>query len=145
MSNTRYRALRVVLGFLSLLMAVAGVILIFSSKGFILHLFMHPPASEVTTLLLAAVKEMGGLVLTLSVMLFLAARDPVRNIAIVDAIAVGLCVLAITPIVSLYTTDVGSLYPASLIWIRSVGRLVLAGVIWRLRPREVLWRPAGEF
>ena len=59
-------------------------------------------------------------------MLFLAARDPVRHVAIVDALAIGLCVLAVTPIISLYTTDVRSFYPGYLIWARSVGRLVLA-------------------
>jgi len=145
MSNTRHGALRVVLGFLSLLMAIAGILLICSSKGLILRAFMHPPASEVTTLLLVAVKEMGGLLLMLSVMLFLAARDPVRNVAIVDALAAGLCILAITPVVSLYTTDVRSLYPGYLIWVRSLGRLVLAGVLWWLRPREAQWKPAGRF
>jgi hypothetical protein len=117
-------------------MAVAGVPLVFSSKAFILRMFMHPPASEISTLLLAAVKEMGGLLLMLRVMLFLAACDPVRNVAIVDALAVGLCILAATPLVSLYTTDVRNLYPGYLIWTRSLGRLVLAGVVWWLRPRE---------
>jgi hypothetical protein len=136
MSSARLRALRIVLGFLSLLMAVAGVLLIVSSKGFILRMFMHPPAFEISTLLLAAVKEMGGLLLMLSMMLFFAARDPVRNVAIIDALAVGLCILAVTPLVSLYTTDVRNLYPGYLIWTRSLGRLVLAGVVWWLRPRE---------
>ena len=117
-------------------MAVAGILLIFSSKGFILRMFMHPPAFEISTLLLAAVKEMGGLLLMLSMMLFSAARDPLRNLAIIDALAVGLCILAITPLVSLYTTDVRNLYPGYLIWTRSLGRLVLAGVVWWLRPRE---------
>ncbi|HYL11722.1 MAG TPA: hypothetical protein VEV41_01710, partial [Terriglobales bacterium] len=36
MSDPQYRALRVVLGFLSLLMAIGGVVLIFSSKALIL-------------------------------------------------------------------------------------------------------------
>jgi len=84
MSEPPYRALRIVLGFLSLLLALGGLLLIFSSRGLILRVFMHPPESEISTLLLAAVKEMGGIVLTLSVMLFLAARDPERNVAIID-------------------------------------------------------------
>jgi hypothetical protein len=41
-----YRALRVVLGFLSLLMAIGGVLLIFSSKPLIVRVFMHPPELE---------------------------------------------------------------------------------------------------
>src|SRR5438552_15757829 len=79
MSEPPYRALRIVLGFLSLLLALGGLLLIFSSRGLILRVFMHPPESEISTLLLAAVKEMGGIVLTLSVMLFLAARDPLHT------------------------------------------------------------------
>lgn len=145
MSEGRYRALRILLGFLSLLMAIGGIVLVFSSKGLALQVFLHPPESEVSTLLLAAVKEMGGLLLMLSTMLFLAARDPVRNVSIVDALAIGLCVLAVTPIISLYTTDVRSLYPGYLIWARSVGRFLLAGVVWWLRPREAPWKPAGNF
>jgi hypothetical protein len=54
--------LRIVLGFLSLLLAIGGVLLIFSSKSLIMRAFMHPPESEISTLLLAAVKEMGGFV-----------------------------------------------------------------------------------
>jgi hypothetical protein len=145
MSEPRYRALRILLGFLSLLMAIGGIVLVFSSKGLVLRVFLHAPEAEVSTLLLAVVKEMGGLLLMLSTMLFLAARDPMRNVAIVDAVAIGLCILAVTPIISLYTTDVRSLYPGYLIWTRSLGRLVLAGVVWWLRPRETHWKPVGNF
>jgi hypothetical protein len=144
MSEPRYRALRILLGFLSLLMAVGGMVLVFSSKGLALRLFLHPPESEVSTLLLAAVKEMGGLLLMLSTMLFLAARDPVRNVAIVHAVAIGLSILAVTPIISLYTTDVRHLYPGYLIWARSVARLALAVVVWWLRPQEAPWKTAGN-
>ena len=146
MSEPPYRALRIVLGFLSLLLvALGGLLLIFSSRGLILRVFMHPPESEISTLLLAAVKEMGGIVLTLSVMLFLAARDPERNVAIIDGMTLGLCILAITPLVSLYTLDIRRLYPGYLIWVRSLVRLVLAGVLYCLRPRETQWKPAGHF
>ena len=145
MSEPRYRALRILLGFLSLLTAIGGIVLVFSSKGLVLRVFLHPPESEVSTLLLAAIKEMGGLLLMLSTMLFLAARDPIRNVAIVDAVAIGLGILAVTPIISLYMTDVRSLYPGYLIWTRSLIRLVLAGVVWWLRPREMHWKPAGNF
>jgi hypothetical protein len=136
MSYPPYRALRIVLGFLSLFMAIGGVLLIFSGRPLIMRMFMHPPEAEITALLLAAVKEMGGLVLMVSVMLFLAWRDPERNVAIVDGLTVGLVILAITPIVSLYTLDVRSLYPGYLIWGRALVRLVLAGVLYYLRPRK---------
>jgi hypothetical protein len=108
-------------------------------------MFLHPPESEISTLLLAAVKEMGGLALALSVMLFLASRDPERNVAIIDGMTVGLCILAVTPLTSLYTLDVQRLYPAYLVWGRSLVRLVLAGILYYLRPRETHWKPAGNF
>jgi hypothetical protein len=37
------------------------------------------------------------------------------------------------------------LYPGYLIWVRSVVRLVLAGVLYYLRPRGTQWKPAGDF
>jgi hypothetical protein len=64
---------------------------------------------------------------------------------IIDATTVGLCILAITPIVSLYTLDAGKLYPGYLIWGRAIVRLVLAGILYYLRPREKHWKPAGNF
>jgi hypothetical protein len=90
MSQSPYRPLRVVLGFLALVFAIAGAFLILSTKPLILRMFVRPPESEISTLLLAAVKEVGGIVLMVSVMLFLALRDPERNVAIIDGMIVGL-------------------------------------------------------
>ena len=140
-----YRALRIVLGFLSLLMAIGGVLLIFSCKPVIERVFLHPPETEVSTLLLATLKEMGALALMLAVMLFLASRDPKRNVAIIDGLAVGLCVSAVTPLLSFYTLDLGNLYPAYAIWARSLVRLALAVILFYMRPRERQWKPAGLF
>ena len=145
MSQPPYRALRVVLGFLSLVLAIGGVLMILSNKPLIMRVFMHPPESEISILLLAALKEMGGIVLMVGVMLFLASRDPERNVAIIDGMAVGLCILALTPLVSLYTLDVRRLYPVYLIWGRSLVRLALAGLLYYLRPREAHWKPVGHF
>jgi hypothetical protein len=145
MSKPPYRALRIILGFLSLVLAVAGILLILSNKPLIMRMFMHPPASEISTLLLAALKEMGGLALALSVMLFLASHDPERNVAVIDGMMVGLCILAVTPLISLYVMDVQRLYPGYLIWARSFVRLALAGALYYLRPRGIDWKPAGKF
>ena len=72
----------------------------------------------------------------LGVLLYFASRDIVRNVAVIDAIIIGLCVLAVTPLVSLYTVDgAASLYPAWAWWgRRSLLRLAFAGVLWWLRP-----------
>jgi len=145
MSNLPDRALRVVLGFLSLLMTAGGLVLIVSSKPLILRLFLHPPEAEVSTLFLFTLKEMGGFALMLAVMVFFAARDPVRNVAIIDALAIGLCILAVTPLVSHRTLDIQRIYPGHLVWVRSTVRLALAGVLFFLRPRQGQWKPAGDF
>jgi len=57
----------------------------------------------------------------------------------------GFCILAITPLVSLYTLDIQRLYPGYLIWVRSLVRLVLAGVLYCLRPRETQCETGGAF
>jgi hypothetical protein len=109
---------------------------IFGGKPLMLRLFLRPPESELSTLLLVTLKEMGGILLMLSLLFFFASRDPSRNVAIVDALIAGVCVLAITPLLSLYTLDLRRLYPAYLIWGRSVVRLAVAGLLYYLRPRE---------
>ncbi len=136
MAGSTHRVLRVILGFLSLLTAAAAVFMIFGGRGLIVRLLLGPPEPQVSTLLLATLKELGGVLVMLSVLFFLAARDPVRNVAIIDALIVGLCVLAVTPLVSLYTLDLRSLYPAYLIWARSLVRGLLAVSLYYLRPRN---------
>jgi nicotinate phosphoribosyltransferase len=72
-------------------------------------------------------------------------RDPGRNVAVVDGLIVGLVVLAITPLLSLYTIGIQRIYPGQLIWGRSVVRLVFAAFFFCLRPGETPWKPAGHF
>ena len=78
------------------------------------------------------------MLLMFSLMLFSAYRDPARNVAIIDALIVGLCILAVTPLLSLSTLDIGQLYPGNLIWGRSIVRLALAATLFYLRPREIV-------
>jgi hypothetical protein len=127
-----------ILGIFSLLAAAGGLLFIFGGKPLIMRLFLGPPDSEVSTLLLFMMKEMGGFSLMLSLMLFFATRHPARNVAILNAVIVGLCVLALTPLLSLYTLDIRRLYPGYVIWGRSLVRLVLAAVLFYLRPREAI-------
>lgn len=135
MSNPPYRALRIVLWIMSLLAAFTGIILIAAGRPLMARLFLGPPAAQLSDLLHFVMKELGGLILTVSLLLFFAARDPERNVAIVDALIFGLCILAVTPLISLRTPEIGALYPGPLIWGRSLLRLILAGVLFYLRPR----------
>lgn len=136
MPGTSYRALRIILGLLSVFACVAGLVMIVGGQPLIIRLLLRPPESEVSTLLLVMFKEMGGLILMFGVLLYFASRDPLRNVAIVNALIVGLCVLALTPLLSLYTLEIRRFYAGYLIWGRSVVRLALAGLLYYLRPRE---------
>ncbi len=136
MLNPPYRALRIILGIFSLFTAAAGLLFILSGKPLVMRLFLRPPETEISTLLLFVMRELGGLALMVSVLLFFASRDPVRNMAIVNGLIVGLCILAITPLLSLYALDIRRLYPGYLIWGRSLIRLALAAVLYFLRPRQ---------
>ena len=145
MSTPRYRALPLALRIFSALFAIGAMLMIFSSREFVVLLFLYPPEAEVSTLLLFLLKEMGGIVLMVSAMLFLASRDPERNVAIVDGLIVGLVILAVTPLVSFYTVDIQRIYPGHLIWGRAAIRLVFAAFFFYLRPREVPSKPVGNF
>src|SRR6266851_4950262 len=133
MSKPPYRALSFGMRLVSALIAIGSLFMILSSKPLILRVFLHPPASEVSSLLLALLKEMGGVMLMISAMLFLAARDPARNVAILDGLIVGLCVLSVTAVLS--ARMLGGFYPAYMIWGKAVLRLALAALLFYVRPR----------
>jgi hypothetical protein len=145
MPEPPYRALRIFLRVFSVLAALGGLLMIFAEKPLILQIFLRPPEGEISTLLLSLLKEMGGIALTVSFLLWFASRDPVRNVAILDALIVGLCILAVTPLLSLWTTDIRSIYPAYFIWGRSGVRLAVAALLYWQRPRKTHWQPAGNF
>jgi len=145
MSQPPYRTLRISLRIFSGLLTIGAVFMIFGSRALVARVFLHPPELEISTLLLFILKELGGIVLMLSAMLFLAARDPERNVAVVDGLIVGLIVLALTPLLSLYSLDIRRVYPGHLVWGRSVVRLVFAAFFYYLRPRKTQWKPAGSF
>jgi hypothetical protein len=145
MSRPPYRALRIILGVFSAIAAVGGLFMIFASKPLIMRMFLRPPEAEVSALLLFVLKELGGLVLMLSLLLFFASRDPVRNLAIVNAVIAGLVVLALTPLLSFYTLDLQKIYPGYLVWGRSLVRLAIAGLLYFLKPREKYSGPVGGF
>jgi hypothetical protein len=145
MSRPPYRALQIALRVFSLLLAVGGLFMIFASRPLIMRIFLRPPESEISTLLLFVLKEMGGFVLMLTLMLFFASRDPVRNVAIVDALIVGLVILAATPLLSLYTLEIDKIYPRYLVWGRSLVRLAIAALLYLLKPREKGSEPVGGF
>jgi len=143
MAKPPYRALRILLRILAVLLAFGSFVMIFSNMPLVVRVFMQPPEAEMSTLLLFLVKEMGGIMAMLAALLWFASRDPLRNVAVIDALIVGLLVLSVTPLISLATLPIREIYPAYLIWGRSLVRLVIAGVFYFLRPRSAdsaAWR-----
>jgi len=145
MPEPPYRALSILLRVFSLLAALGGLLLIFAEKPLIVRILLRPPEGEVSTLFLSTLKEIGGMVLMLGILMWFASRNPVRNVAIVDALIAGLCMLALTPLFSLWMTDIRSIYPGYLLWGRSAVRLAVAALLYWLRPRHVHWEPIGNF
>jgi hypothetical protein len=145
MPRPPYRTLRIVLRVFSFLVACGSLLMIFAGKPLVMRIFLRPPEGEVSTLFLFLLKETGGFAFMLSLLFWFAARDPVRNVAILNAVIAGLCILSVTPFVSLWTTDIRSIYPSYLVWGRSVMRLAIAALLYALRPRERHWEPPGNF
>jgi hypothetical protein len=62
----------------------------------------------------------------------------------VDALIVGLCILSVTPLLSLWGTDIRSIYPAYLLWGRSVReigfQLWTKALVMMRRPSPLLGR-----
>jgi len=56
---------------------------------------------------------------------------PARNVAILDGLIVGLCVLSVTAVLS--ARMLGGIYPAYLIWGKAAVRL--AALLFYVRPR----------
>jgi hypothetical protein len=134
MSRPAYRGLSIALRILSILLAVGGLLMIFSSRLPRLRVLMYPPESEVSTLLLFLVKELGGLMLMLCVMLWLAARDHARNVAILDGLAVGLRVLAVTPLLAIKMLGLSKLHPIHELG-PIPGEVALAIILFYMRPQ----------
>ena len=110
-----------------------------------MRILLRPPEGEVSTLFLSTIKEMGGMVLMLGILLWFASRNPVRDVAVVHALIAELCILALTPLLSLGMTDIRSIYPGYLLWGRSAMRLAVAALLYWLRSRHVHWEPIGNF
>jgi hypothetical protein len=135
MAEKDYRGTRIFLAAVSALLAAGGLVMIFSGKELLMRMPPRPPAAEFSTLMLFMTKEFGGVMLLLSALLWFASRDPVRNVAIIDAFIVGFCVLAVTPLITRAMLPIREIYPDYLVWGRSLIRLILAGVFYWLRPK----------
>ena len=75
------------------------------------------------------------------------AHEPVTRRALLRTagLAAAERILALTPLLSLWITDIGRMYPPYLLWGRSVVRLAIAALLYWLSPREARRGACREF
>ena len=109
--------------------------LLLGGRAVFIWLFPHVPPSEVSDLLLFRQKTWGGLGVALTIMLISAARDPRKNSAIVWAMAVGLAVVGIAELLSIWLLGAARLFPMVNIVVHSLARIGIALVLAYLQQR----------
>ncbi|HEV3156706.1 MAG TPA: hypothetical protein VGZ00_05110 [Candidatus Baltobacteraceae bacterium] len=134
--RTSVLGLRILLQFLASIEAIAGITLIFASK-WVLSLTavdLSPPDTYGMLLLLKA----GGIIGTaFAYLLFRAGSDPVRYIAVIDALIFMLSTAAILNLYALLKLHIGLFSPPPFIITRALFQCFLAAVFVALRPRGV--------
>ena len=109
--------------------------LLLGGRAVFVWLFPHVPASEVSDLLLFRQKTWGGLGAALTIMLIAAARDPRKYAVIVWAMAVGLAVVGIAELLSLWLLGAARLFPMVNIVLHALARIGIALVLAYLEKR----------
>jgi hypothetical protein len=131
-----HATLRILLAVIATLGGVGGVLLFFApSWGTqIIAAWFGGTMGGLERVLMMAV---GAMVLALCYMLFAAARDPERNVAIIDATAGLMVLVALLGAYSVVVLHLGGAQMAPLIWVGTAIRLALAAWLIALRPRLV--------
>ena len=130
-----YRALRILLFAISAIEAIAGLVLVFASSWV---LAMTPANIGLLNngVLLAFMKAIGIVAIALGYLLCAAARDPVRYVAVIDALVFILLAAAALNVYAVAALHIGSFFPGPYLIIRAVIQLILAVAIIALRPRR---------
>lgn len=126
--------LRILLAVIAALTGVGGVLLLFApSWGTrIMAALFGGGAGLLERVLLMS---FGALALAFAYLLLAAARDPERNVAIIDATAGLMILIALLGVYSALVVHLGGAQLAPLIWLGTAIRLALAVALIALRPR----------
>lgn len=131
-----HQTLKVLLFIIAGVEGVAGIALLFAT-GWVLSFAPHMLAGPFSAFLVALVKGTGILALAIGYLLCVAARDPVRYVAILDALIFILLAAAALNVYGVFSLHLGAFYPAPYLLGRGATQLFLAIVLFSLRPREV--------
>lgn len=129
-----YSGLRVLLFTISAIEALVGLALVFAT-GWVVALVpvvgVFPASAFVETLL----KGIGIVVIAYAYLLCAAARDPVRYVAVIDALAFLLIAAALLNIYAVVGLHLTVFYPGPYLIVRAIVQLILAAAVIALRPR----------
>lgn len=126
--------LRILLAVIATLTGVAGALLLFApSWG--TQIMATWFGGGVGVLERVLLMSFGALALAFCYLLFAAARDPERNVAIIDATAGLMVLIALLGVYSATVVHLGGAQLAPLIWVGTLIRLALAAALIALRPR----------
>jgi hypothetical protein len=129
-----HKALRVLLLVVAIVPAPAGVLLLLGSgvvASFAPVGWQFAPVGFAVVLL----KFIGAVVLALAYLSYAASRDPVRNVAFIDAFIFLLIAAAAIDLYALAVLHAAPFYPPAFVVARSIIRLAIAIVLIVLRPR----------
>ena len=127
--------LRVLLWILAVDAFAKGCALLFGGRAIIRRVFPLLPESQVTPFALMTWYETGALDLGLGVMLSVAARDPLRQTAVVYGIATALYLAAIVEPVEFYALGIDRFVSVALVWMHALVRVAVASLLLLLRSR----------
>ncbi len=134
-SSSQHALLRVILVIICTLTAAAGLFVIFAS-GFIVS--RAPAALHLEPEVAIIVLKLAGVVaLAISYLAAVTARDPIRYTAVINVLVFLLVAASAIDLYALVVVHVSPFYPAWFVIGRSVARLVLALILFALRPRGV--------
>jgi hypothetical protein len=129
-----YRILSLLLFILSAVEGISGLFLIFTSR-WVLALAPANLALPNPGIVELFLKAIGIVALALAYLLYVAARDPARYVAVIDALVFMCVAAAILEFYALAALNLGALYPPSYVIARAILQLILAVVLVVLRPR----------
>jgi hypothetical protein len=130
-----HRTLSYVLYAISAIEGLAGLVLIFAS-GWVMTIVPIGATLYIPGFILALLKALGIVALALGYLLCVAARDPVRYVAIIDAFIFLAVAAAVLEFYGIAALQLGTYYPLGYIVARAILQLILAVALFALRPKE---------
>lgn len=143
-----HTALKVLLTILATLLAVAGLVMMLASPWVleqlgvwtgtspgIIDFLMHGRLAHNDAVMTVLVQGLGAIVICFSYAVFAAGRDPVRYVAVVDALIAFAVIVSVIDALSIGALAGHNVVMVAFGWARVAIRLIIAAILLGLRPR----------